>query len=98
MDGDGALDPSSASLKVASLSTLDAIGAPFVPTEPCKSSGLISSAALPPASPAKISYVDHFNLPTEEERERYCTACIEDMINPDKAKSVVLFIMWSVRT
>ena len=28
---------------------------------------------------------DYFNLPTEEDRERYYTACTEGMVNPDKA-------------
>ncbi len=52
MEGEGALDPSSASLPVASLSRLEATG-PGGAAEELKSSGAICSAPLASARPAQ---------------------------------------------
>ena len=52
MDGEGALEPSSASLKTASLSALEAT-APLWPARPFRSRGAICSPLLAPASPVQ---------------------------------------------
>ena len=70
MEGEGALEPKRASLKVASLSTLDATTPlwPASPLSPFRSSGAICSSLLAPASPAKQQCEPQNCMPQSEQQ------------------------------